>query len=316
MTDLRELVLGTMYFGTRLDDEASFAILDRFVEAGGRTIDTANCYSFWESETGHGGQSEAVIGRWLRARPGVADQVHLSTKVGAEPVEPFGGGEIGEVEGLAREHVRREISRSLERLGVDRLGTYWAHLPDPRTDAAEVGRILGELVHEGLTHHVGLSNFPTWQAERARGGALAAGFAPLDALQLSTSYVAPRPHRAVKGKDNPHGWVTTETLDWLEAHPGTQLWIYSPLIQGSYTNPERPLPVAYQHPGTELRLQTLAQVAAEVGLDAGQTVLTWMLARGWRPVLGVSSVGQLDQALASAAVDLDGEQLGRLDHAG
>ena len=64
------LVLGAMYFGTRLDDRASFALLDRFVAAGGRWIDTANCYSFWEDPSGLGGQSEEVIGRWLRANPG------------------------------------------------------------------------------------------------------------------------------------------------------------------------------------------------------------------------------------------------------
>ena len=66
MTDRTDqLVLGAMYFGTRTDEAASFALLDRFVEAGGTTIDTANCYSFWTSESGAGGQSEAVLGRWF-----------------------------------------------------------------------------------------------------------------------------------------------------------------------------------------------------------------------------------------------------------
>ena len=67
-----DLVLGTMYFGTRTDEATSFAMLDRYVAAGGRVLDTANCYSFWTSPTGHGGQSEAVLGRWLAANAGTA----------------------------------------------------------------------------------------------------------------------------------------------------------------------------------------------------------------------------------------------------
>ena len=77
-----DLVLGTMYFGTRTDESTSFALLDRFVEAGGRVLDTANCYAFWVSDTGHGGQSEAVIGRWLQANPGIRDDLVIATKVG------------------------------------------------------------------------------------------------------------------------------------------------------------------------------------------------------------------------------------------
>ena len=83
-----DLVLGTMYFGTRTDEATSFALLDRFVEAGGTTIDTANCYAFWQSDTGAGGQSEALIGRWLAANPGLRDDLVLATKVGQEPREP------------------------------------------------------------------------------------------------------------------------------------------------------------------------------------------------------------------------------------
>ena len=70
-----------MYFGTRTDEATSFALLDRYVEAGGRVLDTANCYSFWSSPTGHGGQSEELLGRWLAANPGLrpsSTAVHVS----------------------------------------------------------------------------------------------------------------------------------------------------------------------------------------------------------------------------------------------
>ena len=64
-----QLCLGAMPFGTTVDEQTSFAILDRFVAAGGTTIDTANCYSFWV-DGGSGGESEAVLGRWLASRGG------------------------------------------------------------------------------------------------------------------------------------------------------------------------------------------------------------------------------------------------------
>ena len=85
MTDSLPFALGAMSFGNRIDEGTSFTLLDRFVDAGGVWIDTADCYAFWESPTGHGGTSEELLGRWLAARPGMRDRVKLSTKFGAEP---------------------------------------------------------------------------------------------------------------------------------------------------------------------------------------------------------------------------------------
>ena len=67
------LVLGTMHFGTKTDEATSFALMDRYVDAGGRTLDTANCYAFWANPTGAGGQSEQTIGAWLRANAGIRE---------------------------------------------------------------------------------------------------------------------------------------------------------------------------------------------------------------------------------------------------
>lgn len=80
------LVLGAMMFGTAVDEDTSFALLDRFVERGGVWIDTADCYAFWASDDGRGGASERVLGRWLAARPGVRDRIRIATKIGAEPL--------------------------------------------------------------------------------------------------------------------------------------------------------------------------------------------------------------------------------------
>lgn len=303
---ISDLVLGTMYFGTRTDRATSFALLDRFVEAGGTTIDTANCYAFWADPSGHGGQSEALIGDWLREHPGVREQLTIATKVGVEPTDDGG------VEGLSPDVVRRQAELSRERLGLDVIDLYWAHGEDRRTPIEETVEAMGALVADGVVARLGISNHPTWLVERARGHALAHASAPFEALQLTTSYVEPRPGAAVEGKDHRFGWVSEETRDYVEVN-GLELWAYSPLIQGSFDRDDRPFPKAYDHPGTTARLAALTEVAGERDVAPSQVVLAWLIARGMRPIIGVSSPQQLDSALAAGALDLDEETMARLD---
>jgi len=285
-----------MYFGTRTDEATSYALLDRFVEAGGRILDTANCYAFWSSPTGHGGQSEALLGRWLAANPGLRDGLTIATKVGVEPVD--GGG----VEGLSAAVIEREAARSLERLGIESIDLYWAHGEDRSTDLEETVGAFGSLVARGLVRRLGVSNHPTWRVERARAIAQRLGVEPWTALQLTTSYVEPRPGAAVPGKDHRFGFVSDETVDYLDEHPDIELWVYSPLVQGSYDRADRPFPEAYDHPGTTARLADLAARAAELAVPPSRLVLAWLLERGWKPIVGVSSVEQLDSALASVSL--------------
>jgi aryl-alcohol dehydrogenase-like predicted oxidoreductase len=292
-----DLVLGTMYFGTRTDERTSFALLDRFVEAGGRMLDTANCYAFWSSPSGHGGQSEALLGRWLSANPGLRDELLIATKVGAEPTARDGA-----VEGLSAPVIERESARSRERLGVDVIDLYWAHVEDRSTDLEETVGAFGALVSSGAVRRLGVSNHPTWRVERGRAVAERLGLEPWTALQLTTSYVEPRPGARVPGKDHRFGFVNDETVDYLEEHPDLELWVYSPLIQGSFDRADRPFPEAYDHPGTTRRLAELREQARTRGVPASQLVLAWLMARGWRPIVGVSTVEQLDSALAAASL--------------
>lgn len=294
-----DLVLGTMYFGTRTDAATSYALLDRFVEVGGRVLDTANCYSFWSCPTGHGGQSEALLGRWLKANPGLREELVISTKVGMEPTD------AGGVEGLSRRVVERECARSLLRLGVDAIDLYWAHGEDRSVDLAETVAAFGSLAERGLVRRLGVSNHPTWRVERGRSIAESMGVEPWTALQLTTSFVEPRPGAAVPGKDHRFGFVSEETLDYLEVCPDLDLWVYSPLIQGSFDRDDRPFPEAYDHPGTTERLATLSRTAARLDVPRSQVVLAWMLVQGWKPIVGVSSIEQLDSALAAAQLTAD-----------
>src|SRR3954470_23749105 len=105
------LCLGTMYFGTYTDEPTAFALLDRFHEAGGTFLDTANCYNQW---LGEGGESEQVIGRWLRSR-GVRDRMVVATKVGARTTQP-GSPDWEHFEKLRGDVIRAGAEGSLQRL--------------------------------------------------------------------------------------------------------------------------------------------------------------------------------------------------------
>lgn len=307
------LVLGTMYFGTKTDERTSFQLLDRYVEAGGTVIDTANCYAFWSNPTGHGGQSEELIGRWLKLNPDLRNSLRIATKVGAEPLDS-GGPDSGGTEGLSAATIVREARRSLERLGLDRIDLYWAHLEDRSVSQEETLGAFANLVDEGLVAAIGVSNHPVWRVEEARAISAANHWPSYSALQLSTSYVRPRPDAPVPGKDHRFGWVTDETIDYLDNHPDLELWAYSPLIGGSYNRPDRPFPEVYDHPGTTARLRVLKTVADELRVTPGQVVLAWLMPK-IKPIIGASNLDQLNEALAAGEIELTDDQRSRLNAA-
>ncbi|MFP8961583.1 aldo/keto reductase [Streptomyces nanhaiensis] len=302
-----------MDFGTRLDHDTSTALLDRFVERGGRWIDTANCYSFWMDPSGVGGQSEAVIGRWLAARPGVRDRVLISTKVRQQPTVP--GRWPESAEGLSAPAVRSAVRESLRRLGTEWIDLYWAHAEDRDVPLEETVGAFGEVVSEGLARRLGASNHTAWRVERGRALARAAGVAGWTALQLRHSYVQPRP--GVVLPESGHQLATAESLDYARSEPDMELWAYSSLLWGSYTRSDRPLPEHYDHPGTARRLAVLGEVAAETGATANQVVLAWLTGGDPAvvPIIGVSRTEQLDEAFDAMELRLDEGQRRRLDEA-
>jgi aryl-alcohol dehydrogenase-like predicted oxidoreductase len=304
-----------MMFGTTISEDDSFEILDAFVEAGGTWIDTADCYSFWADDSGRGGQSERLLGRWLAARPGVRERVRISTKTGCEPLEP--GSFPERVEGLSAKSMRHAMARSLDRLGTDRVDMFWAHMEDRSVPFEESATTLGELAAEGLTSEVGLSNHPAYLAERAMSIAGARDLPTISALQLSYSYVRRRPGAPVEGVIHPNAFATEETLDFVRTTPGMTLWAYTPLMSGRYDYDDRPMPESHTHPGTERRMEALAKVAAELGVPKGQVVLAWLVGGNTPilPILGGSKLYQLESAVAGVRLELSEEQRKALDSA-
>jgi len=299
-----------MSFGTLVDEDTSFALLDRFVERGGTWIDTADCYSFWASESGHGGASEEVIGRWLAARPGARQQVRISTKVGAEPLWP--GSWPEHRTGLSPRAIGAAVEGILDRLGVDRIDLLWLHQEDRAVAIEDTVDALAALTSAGTVTRVGASNHPAWRIERARAHAKSIGSVLIDAFQLNSTYLRTRPGTLPPGVAHPFGVLSDEQRDFARDN-GIEVWAYTPLLSGAYDNQAKPVPEVYDHPGTTRRLAVLEEIAAARGVGRGQIVLAWQLARGIRPIIGGSRVEQLDAAMDAASISLTAQEFDRLD---
>lgn len=309
----QQIVLGTMNFGTTTSPETSYALLDRFVQLGGTWLDTADCYAFWNDPAGQGGASERTLGAWLRARD-ARDQVKLSTKLRYLPV---GEGTWPEnAAGLSRAAISSAAAGSLDRLGVERVDLLWAHGPDPTVPLEEVVEGLAALVGNGVDA-VGAANHPTWLVERARGLAASRDLPGFAALQLRHSLVQPRPQAALP--DQGHVLLTEEAREYAVAEQ-MPTWVYTPLLNGGYTRADKAFPEAYDHPGTTRVLAALDEVAAETGATRNQVVLSYLHGpyphgHGLTPIVGVSTVEQLDEAMAARDLRLDDDQFRRLNEA-
>ncbi|WP_328875193.1 aldo/keto reductase [Streptomyces sp. NBC_00287] len=309
------LALGAMLFGSRTDEETSFAVLDRYVEAGGNFIDTSDNYAFWE-DGGQGGQSEELLGRWRRSR-GVGDEIVIATKLGARPLAP-GTGYVDNPEGLSAKVIREAAERSRERLGVEKIDLLYAHIEDQRVPLAETVEGFGALVAEGTVGLLGVSNHAVWRVERARALAAAAGLPGYQVLQYQHSHLRPRfDMPSDLFPDGSLGHAGAELLGYLRAEPDLTLVAYSPLLAGAYTRQDKPLPPDYDHPGTPARLKVLREVAREADATVNQVVLAWQIGAELPviPLAGASSVAQLEENLAAVELELTGEQRARLDAA-
>lgn len=321
------LCLGAMNFGTRVDEATSFAILDRFREAGGTFVDTSNNYNQWLGG-GQGGQSEELLGRWLRARSGAADEMVIATKAGGRTTVP-GDPSRENYEGLSSKAIRAAAEWSLRRLGVERLDLYYAHTDDRSVPQEETVGTYAELAAEGVAGVIGCSNHATWRLAQARRLASERGWAQYTCVQQFHTYLWPRPgHQTVYA-------VSDELLDYhATVKDDLTILCYSPLFTGYYARRHQPPSTAtdyastwrklevpstqWDHASSWRRLEVLDQVAAELGATPNQVVLAWMLGgeTPFIPIFSASSLEQLEECLGALDIDLDPESRKRLDAAG
>ena len=218
--------------------------------------------------------------------------------------------------------IRESSQRSRDRLGVGRLDLLYAHIEDPVVPLAETVEAFAELVAEGTVGLLGVSNHWSWRVERARSLAAAAGRPGYEVLQYQHSYLRPRTDLPGSGSpDGMPGMVGGDLLSYLRAEPQLTMVVYASLLRGGYVRPDR-LEAAefaeFDHPGTPARLAALREVAKDAGATVNQVVLAWLIGAEVPiiPLVGASSVTQLDESLAAVDLELTAEQRTRLDAAG
>src|SRR3954447_8751454 len=295
------LCLGTMLMGGKTPPEESERMLDRFLEAGGTFLDTADVYG--------DGTSERTLAPWLARH---RDEVVLATKVRFETTDPPG-------EGLAPDRIRAACDASLQRLGVDVIDLYQVHAPDPQVPLEETLEALDGLVRAGKVRALGASNFPAWLLAWAVALQDRNGWSPFVSLQAQYSLV----ERSVE----------IEALPFCRA-AGLGVLPWGPLGAGFLTGryrrdeamPEGSRVASAGDDGEGARARRAIErnfrvvdaaeaITAERGATVPQVAIAWLrdVDGVTAPIVGPRTFAQLEDLLAGTDLVLTAEERGRLE---
>jgi len=304
-----EFALGTMTFGQEADEPAANAIMDHYVESGGNLIDTADVYP----PVGPRGNSEEIIGRWLKRQPAMRDSIILATKCRGRMDDS------GNSEGLSRRWIIRACEGSLRRLGTDHIDLYQAHQWDPATPIEETLLAFDSLVRSGKVRYIGVSNFTGWQLERTVITARQMGLSAPISLQPQYNMLA----REIEWELVPA--CLEDRLGILPWGPLAQGWLSSKYTRDAAPtgatrlgeDPKRGLE-AYDRRNIERTwriVDAVQAVALELGVPPARVALRWLADRPGvtAPLLGARTVEQLRDNLLAADISLEEEQRTRLD---
>lgn len=302
-----ELCLGALTFGRETTEPDSRVIMDRFVEAGGNFIDTADVYSR--------GISEEIVGRWLKTKN--RDDLVIATKV------RFPMGEGPNDVGLSRKHLMQGVEASLRRLNVDYIDLYQVHNWDSITPLEETLSTLNTLVESGKVRYIGASNYSGWQLQKAIDLSRHNGWEPFTCLQ-------------------PQYNLLTRTMEWeltdVCRNEGVGVIPWSPLRGGWLSGKFRrgmTAPISgtriekaeqegwgeswsrYNNESTWRVIDTLIEVADAAGKSPAQVAINWLLQRPGvtAPIIGARTMQQLEDNLGASGWALTDDQMARLNQA-
>ncbi|HXD45137.1 MAG TPA: aldo/keto reductase [Pseudolabrys sp.] len=298
------LVLGGNVFGWNVDQQTSSAILDAFVDAGFNAIDTADSYSRWAP--GHeGGESEMVIGRWLKAG-GKRDKVVIATKVGSD---------MGEGRTVRKDYILRAAEASLRRLGVETIDLYQTHFDDEVTPVEETLAAYARLIADGKVRAIGASNISPARLSASLAASKAGGLPRYESLQPLYN-LADR-----KGFETDYAAVCRAE--------GIGVIPYYGLAAGFLTGKYRTPADAQQNPsrGGKVKnylnprglgiLKALDDVAARHDATPAQAALAWLIAQPavTAPIASATSLAQLNDIMKAPRLRLSADDLAALDGA-
>jgi aryl-alcohol dehydrogenase-like predicted oxidoreductase len=301
------LCLGGNTFGWTTDQEASEAVLDAYVAAGGNFIDTADVYARW-APGNTGGESETVLGRWMAARQNRTGIV-IATKV----MGPMGPGPNDT--GLSRQHIMQALEASLARLRTDYIDLYQAHWDDRETPLDETLRAFDDLVRQGKVRYIGASNHVAWRLTRALWESDRRGFVRYESLQPKYNLVFRDEYE--------------RELEPLCLAEGIGVIPYSSLGSGFLSGKYRrgaELPKTARAANVQKTymtergfavLEAIDKVAAGAGATPAQVALSWLAHRPGitAPIASATSPAQLSELLGGIDLRLDDESRAALDHA-
>ena len=285
-----EMGLGCMSFGGHISQAESFARMDAYVAQGGNFFDTANIYGRSPDGSTQAGESEAIVGRWLK-ETGKRSEIVLASKVGF----PYPGISYG----TTRAQIREECEKSLRRLQTDYLDLYYLHTDDTATPMEESLGALQELIQEGKVRHIGASNFSAWRLERSLAICQAHGWEPFCCVQQRHSYLRPK-QDSVFGQQK---YVDLELREFLK-DTGLTLIAYCPLIKGAYVR-DIGFPGQYISEDSRVRLRVLKEIAQESGISPNQLVYYWLMHSepSAIPLMSASNDEQFQEDIGALAVD-------------
>jgi aryl-alcohol dehydrogenase (NADP+) len=301
-----EYTLGTMTFGSQTDEAAAFRQMDRYAEAGGNVIDTADIYNL--------GVSEEIVGRWLAANPGAEMIIASKGRHGT------GASSGVNQRGYGRKFLHDSLHGSLRRLGVESIDLYQLHSWDPRTPIVEALRFLNDAVSAGTIHSYGFSNFTGWQITKAVYEARIHGWAEPVSIQPQYSLLVRE--------------IESEILDAaLDADMAVLPW--SPLaggwLSGKYQRNAEPAAdsrfagrVAHLQSSWDERngdprtwdiLDALERIASVQEATVPQVALAWVAAQPGvtSVILGARTQEQLEDNLGASRITLAAADLEELD---
>ncbi|WP_330305641.1 MULTISPECIES: aldo/keto reductase [unclassified Streptomyces] len=296
------LSLGGNVFGWTADEAQSFAVLDAYAAAGGNFVDTADSYSSW-AEGNKGGESETIIGKWLKARGNRSDVV-VATKVSQHPEFP----------GLSGANIKAAAEASLRRLDTDHIDLYYTHFDQPEVPVEEIIGALDELVKAGKVRHIAASNISPERLQES------VEFSDREGL---ARYVALQPHYNLVSRDTYEG-----PLQEVASRTGLAAVPYFALASGFLTGKYRPGATvdsprsagAGRHLDSERGVRVLTaldEVAQAHEVPVATVALAWLAAQPTvaAPIASARTVEQLPALLGVADLVLTDGDLGKLTEA-
>jgi aryl-alcohol dehydrogenase-like predicted oxidoreductase len=302
------IVLGSVFFGTDISREDSFAVMDAYAEGGGNFIDTANGYALWLP--GGVGSSELTIGAWLHERR-LRDRMIIATK-GGHP-----RGDSGEFGDLSRAEIEKDLGQSLERLGVGYVDLYWLHRDQPTRPVSEIVEMLADIRNSGRIRAYGVSNWELDRIEAANACAEARGLPLLAAHQppFSLAHVAGGPGadaRVAESEDAVRAWHVRSQLPLVAYTSQASGYFGAENVSwardGFSGDPTRGS--SFDSPANRRRLLQAIELAEQKGCTANQIALAYLLSQPFpvHPIIGTGNPDHAREALGAVKIVLTAEE--------